>query len=307
MSQYAICLSCSKAFAKTGQNCKRCPDCRPKRKLEYNRERYHRMPEALRAQNKTWRDNNRARLEAYTDAYYLANKADFLAGNRRRRENNPEQYKKISQAYYQKVRVTVAIKNRERKYGVATASLYQVFEGQGGACAICHLPLIFEKAHTDHDHATKLVRGLLCRRCNLGLSESMVPDNLIRYLREVRLGQRGLQRPRPELGTTPLTISEKRMLNPRLAPYCESCGFTPLPGKRGLHKDHCHTTGIVRGHLCLECNKVLGLFDDSIERLERAKSYLLDPPAPRLMETEREASRRNHCASGVLRQTKKFE
>jgi len=38
--------------------------------------------------------------------------------------------------------------------------------------------------------------------------------------------------------------------------------------------DHCHTTGVVRGILCNECNRGLGYFKDSPEALLRAASYL---------------------------------
>lgn len=49
----------------------------------------------------------------------------------------------------------------------------QMLERQGGVCAICHKPPP-ERAnggvlHVDHDHATRKVRGLLCRRCNPAL------------------------------------------------------------------------------------------------------------------------------------------
>ena len=45
-------------------------------------------------------------------------------------------------------------------------------------------------------------------------------------------------------------------------------------GQSRLHVDHCHTTGVVRGLLCLSCNHGIGKFRDSIERLERAIEYL---------------------------------
>lgn len=39
--------------------------------------------------------------------------------------------------------------------------------------------------------------------------------------------------------------------------------------------DHDHKTGKLRGLLCTNCNTALGLFKDSIERLEMAKEYLI--------------------------------
>jgi len=39
--------------------------------------------------------------------------------------------------------------------------------------------------------------------------------------------------------------------------------------------DHCHKTGIVRGLLCQQCNKGLGMLGDTKESLEKAYKYLL--------------------------------
>lgn len=38
--------------------------------------------------------------------------------------------------------------------------------------------------------------------------------------------------------------------------------------------DHCHETGIIRGLLCHNCNRALGLLKDSIFNLLSAKDYL---------------------------------
>lgn len=38
--------------------------------------------------------------------------------------------------------------------------------------------------------------------------------------------------------------------------------------------DHCHTTGKVRGLLCNQCNRALGMFKDNIGLIEKAIQYL---------------------------------
>jgi hypothetical protein len=53
----------------------------------------------------------------------------------------------------------------------------QLFDQQGGVCAICGNPEVFrskygniKKLAKDHDHTTGIIRGLLCQRCNLLLN-----------------------------------------------------------------------------------------------------------------------------------------
>lgn len=45
------------------------------------------------------------------------------------------------------------------------------------------------------------------------------------------------------------------------------------PHKR-LYVDHCHTTGKYRGLLCQKCNTGLGMFQDSVESLNKAIEYI---------------------------------
>lgn len=45
-------------------------------------------------------------------------------------------------------------------------------------------------------------------------------------------------------------------------------------GKPSPSIDHCHTTGVVRGLLCNNCNRALGLFRDNKEAIQNAAKYL---------------------------------
>lgn len=42
--------------------------------------------------------------------------------------------------------------------------------------------------------------------------------------------------------------------------------------------DHCHSTSVIRGVLCNNCNSALGMFKDDPERLARGIAYLSNPP-----------------------------
>lgn len=66
---------------------------------------------------------------------------------------------------------------RIRKYGIGRREFDKLYAFQDGKCAICDASIGSElevgvgrgrgsSAHVDHDHATGLVRGLLCSTCN---------------------------------------------------------------------------------------------------------------------------------------------
>lgn len=53
---------------------------------------------------------------------------------------------------------------------LAKGSITELLEVQNNQCAICgESESESEQLHVDHDHASGLVRGMLCRGCNLGL------------------------------------------------------------------------------------------------------------------------------------------
>lgn len=70
---------------------------------------------------------------------------------------------------YGKIRNTKE-KNREntlRKHGIGSEYYDQLYKKQEGKCAICGN--FQERLHVDHDHITKIIRGLLCNPCNNAL------------------------------------------------------------------------------------------------------------------------------------------
>lgn len=52
-------------------------------------------------------------------------------------------------------------------YGITLEEYLDIHAKQSGRCAICRD--VVELLCVDHDHRTGLIRGLLCRACNLGL------------------------------------------------------------------------------------------------------------------------------------------
>lgn len=71
-------------------------------------------------------------------------------------------------------------RQRYRRYGLTEESYTEMYETQGGCCAICKLKLQAvnspgragprkRNTHIDHCHTTGKTRGILCSGCNLGL------------------------------------------------------------------------------------------------------------------------------------------
>ena len=59
---------------------------------------------------------------------------------------------------------------RLRRYGLTEPEFRSLLKEQENACAICKGPFKgYRTIHTDHDHSTGKVRGLLCNNCNVGL------------------------------------------------------------------------------------------------------------------------------------------
>lgn len=73
--------------------------------------------------------------------------------------------------------------NLKKFFGITPEQYDELFDEQDGVCAICKQPEVVKHHSTnevqcltvDHDHATGLVRGLLCTKCNKGIG--LLRDN----------------------------------------------------------------------------------------------------------------------------------
>lgn len=74
----------------------------------------------------------------------------------------------------------------------------------------------------------------------------------------------------PALG---VSVDDYEKMHRSQGGLCAICG-KPGDGRKSLAVDHCHTSGKVRGLLCLNCNTALGHFKDNPVLLLKAALYL---------------------------------
>ena len=117
------------------------------------------------------------RLQYYRD-YYRTHRDEALAKAKLRYKQNKDRHATAGRAYRLKNRERIAARRRGytlNKYSISVGEYRQLFDRQGGVCAICGKPetkaIKGSVCHlsVDHDHQTGRLRGLLCRACNLVL------------------------------------------------------------------------------------------------------------------------------------------
>lgn len=120
-----------------------------------------------------------------------------------------------------------------------------------------------EKPETEFYKAARNVGGRehQCKACRWETKKAS-PEALDRGRRKHQLKQYGLTQ--ADYDTMVLTQENK----------CGICGTSDET--RRLSVDHCHLTGRVRGLLCNNCNRSLGMLGDTVESIQKVLSYLLD-------------------------------
>ena len=71
----------------------------------------------------------------------------------------------------------------KRKHGIDKDTYNTLLKLQNEKCLICQLYSLDSALAVDHNHETGMVRGLLCRNCNLGLG--YFKDNITSLMRAI--------------------------------------------------------------------------------------------------------------------------
>lgn len=106
----------------------------------------------------------------------MGSKTDYMREYMREyRARNPEYVERERE----RARIAMQQLRNERLYGISEEEYVALKEAHEGRCAICSG--LTDRLYVDHDHATGLVRGLLCRSCNFMVG--LAGDSVERLMR----------------------------------------------------------------------------------------------------------------------------
>ena len=113
----------------------------------------------------------RAKENASSRAYYQAHKQEISERFRAYYQAHKKEINERTNAHYHahKHDGKPLLRHLKRRYGISRAEYDALLAKQGGACAICGMRPKKERLCVDHCHLTGMIRGLLCRHCNLAL------------------------------------------------------------------------------------------------------------------------------------------
>ena len=163
-----------------------------------------------------------------------------------------------------------------RTYNITFDKKKYMCEQQNYQCYICKSELNKNiiSNHVDHNHTTNKVRKILCNNCNHILSgskkdndvELYILDNSINYLNNCITEFKYY---------SGWKYKNKSKFNLLLSNCNNKCQICNIEFKHIIPQiDHDHTTRLIRGLLCRNCNLRLGNCKENISILERSKWYL---------------------------------
>jgi hypothetical protein len=154
-------------------------------RLDYQRQWVAANRERHRETCRKWRIANPDKAQGAQQKYRDANREKMRERSIEQRAINPEPFRERCRRYNAANKEKIADRKREKneanptisrnnrlrqRYGLTLQDWDALFLNQGNRCAICDAEEPGTKGwHTDHNHDTGGVRGILCHTCNIGL------------------------------------------------------------------------------------------------------------------------------------------
>lgn len=147
-----------------------------------------------------YRNDCKACFAARSKQWYLRNREHAIAQVKAWQQANPDRVKATRKAARARRGSIDRDARLRRVFGVSSGDYAAILAEQGGGCALCgRTPPPGRSLHVDHDHATGVVRGLLCFRCNAGIGQFREDKiRLVNAAVYLARGRRGLQYERAE-------------------------------------------------------------------------------------------------------------
>lgn len=122
-------------------------------------------------QKRQYYKKNEDKIKEQSQQRYKKNKDKINEQHRQYREKNKDKTNEQSRQYRKNNKDEINERQRQRLYGLINGGYNQLFQQQNGCCAICgkHQSKLSQVLGVDHNHITGKIRGLLCKRCNVGL------------------------------------------------------------------------------------------------------------------------------------------
>ncbi len=141
------------------------PRAPPKKKRKYRQ-----IPRPkLYARDREWHLRNRDKVREYQAKYNIDNRERLASYAATYRKEHREE-SRIRGIAYRAKHPELRLKKIQTLYGITPMKYMELFQRQGGKCAICGKVLVFghgrNGAYIDHNHTNGKVRGFLCSFCN---------------------------------------------------------------------------------------------------------------------------------------------
>ena len=240
-------------------------------------------PDKVRAIKKRYRLTNKEKLKIYDKKYRLANKLHYNLIKRIWRKNNPDKMR--NEKLMGRFKITL------KDYNI-------LLDGQNNKCGICDENFDFKNPNglkypcIDHDHSTKNIRGLLCRRCNSGIGgfkdsieilkqallwiKGDIQKNINNKNINIDIPLRKIYAKKKEYGITENDYKNILISQNNKCGICKLDLNIPIKktGQAYTNIDHDHASGKIRGILCPKCNRALGLLKDNSDIIKNAIKWL---------------------------------